>query len=143
VVTQTTRQTSIPLRLADESGQTLPAEIVALAILALAVGLLLSGMAVGSTGVTKKHERVSASNLATSQLELITAAPYAADPTASPYPTVAPRAGYAVDVAVEYWIAPDGPFTASIQNDGLQRVSVSVSGPSGAIWELQSLKGDR
>jgi hypothetical protein len=111
--------------------------------MASAIGLLLMGMAVGSTGVTTRHGRVSASNLATSQLELIAAAPYSADPTALPYPTVSPLSGYTVDVSVEYWIAPDGPFTSSMRDDGLQRVTVGVSAPGGAILELESLKGDR
>lgn len=132
-----------PAPLRDESGQSLPAELVALAIMAAAVGMLLTGMAVGSVGVTERHAQVYASSLATSQLELIADAPYASDPIASPYPAVGAAPGYTVAVTVQYWIAPGGPFTSTWRDDGLQLVTVTASGPNGQILELQSYKVDR
>lgn len=127
----------------DERGQTLPAELVALAVMATAVSMLLAGMAVGSVGVTEQHAHVFATGLAASQLELIADAPYASDPIAVPYPSVGPVPGYTVDVSVDYWIAPDGPFTSTWRDDGLQQVTITVSGPDSQILELQSYKVDR
>lgn len=133
----------IPFLREDERGQTLPAELVALAIIATAIGLLLTALAVGSSGVKTKHQRTTASGLAVSQLEIIAAAAYSPDPTAVPYPTVSPRQGYSVEVNVEYWTAPDGPFTSTPRDDGLQRVTVSVAGTEGDILQIQAYKGDR
>jgi hypothetical protein len=129
--------------LRDESGQSLPAQLVALAITAAAAAMLLMGMAVGSMGVTENHAQVFASGLAASQLELIADAPYASDPIASPYPDASAVPGYTVNVSVEYWIAPDGPFTSTWRDDGLQLVTVTASGPRGQILTLQSYKVDR
>ena len=129
--------------LGDERGQTLTEELVSLAILAFTVSIVLLTIFTGTAGVKVKHERVSASNLAKSQLELITDATYSPDPTAVPYPTVAPETGYTVDVGVEYWTAPDGPFTTTVRDDGLQKIIVSVSGDDGDIMQTESYKVDR
>lgn len=127
----------------EQKGQTLPEEIISLGILAFAVGIVLLTIFTGTAGVKVKHERVSASNLAKSQLELITDAIYSADPTAVPYPTVVPQTGYTVGVSVEYWTAPDGPFTTTVRDDGLQKITVSVSGDGGDIMQIESYKVDR
>lgn len=127
----------------EQEGQTLPEEIISLGILAFAVGIVLLTIFTGTAGVKVKHERVSASNLAKSQLELITNATYSADPTAIPYPTVAPQTGYTVDIDVEYWIAPVGPFTTTVRDDNLQKVIISVTGSEGDILQLERYKVDR
>lgn len=127
----------------DEKGQTLPEELVSLAILAFAVSIVLLTIYTGTVGVKIKHERVSGSTLAKSQLELITDAAYSADPTAVPYPTVSPVTGYTVEVSVEYWTAPDGPFTTTVRDDALQMITVSVSGREGIILQLERYKVDR
>ena len=140
------RQNSVVYQLRllyEERGQTLTEELVALAIFAFAVSIVLLTIFTGTVGVKTKHDRVNASILAKSQLELITDAPYSADPTAVPYVSVLPVTGYTVDVSVEYWIAPDGPFTTTIRNDALQKVTVSVTGDEGIILQLERYKVDR
>ena len=68
---------------------------------------------------------------------------YRADPTAVPYPTVVPVTGLTVSVEVDYWTAPNGPFTSTVRNDGLQRLTVSVADGAGEILSLEELKVNR
>ncbi|HEX9893428.1 MAG TPA: type II secretion system protein [Gemmatimonadales bacterium] len=121
----------------DERGISLPEELMSIAILALAVGLVVVGIFTASVGTKVRHARVNATSLARSQMELVLDGSYSADPTAVPYPTVAPVSGYTVAVGVEYWTAPSGPFVSTVRNDGLQRVTVSVSDADGEILDLE------
>lgn len=128
---------------ADERGISIAEELVSLVVLASAVGLVIAGIYLGSVGVRQKHGRVSASLLAQSQLELIADTSYQANPTAVPYPTVVPVSGFSVSTEVEYWTAPDGPFTSSVRNDGMQRITVSVADAGGEILSVEELKVNR
>jgi type II secretory pathway pseudopilin PulG len=127
----------------DERGQALVEELIALAILALSVGIILTSIYTGISGVKAKHQQVSAETLARSQLELIIDAPYSANPVASPYPAVSPVAGYSVKVSIEYWRAFSETFISSVWNDGMQKIAVSVSGSEGVILDLTCYKVDR
>ena len=89
------------------------------------------------------NDRVTAENLGRSQLELIKDAAYSPDPTVGPYPTVSPVTGYTVTAGIEYWIAPSGPFTTTVRNDGLQKLSVSVAGSQATLLQLEGYKLDR
>lgn len=126
-----------------QGGFSITEELVSLAVLALAVGVVITGIYTGAVGVRTKHGSVSGQTLARSQLELIVDAGYHADPTAVPYPTVAPASGYSVEVEVEYWTAPSGPFTSTVRNDGLQRLTVSVSDGGGELQQLEAYLVDR
>ena len=121
----------------DERGISLPEELVSIAVLALSVGLVVVGIYTASVGTKVRHARVNASTLARSQMELVLDGSYKPDPTAVPYPTVAPVSGYTVNVGVEYWTAPSGPFVSTVRNDGLQRVTVTVSDSAGQILALE------
>ena len=121
----------------DERGISLPEELMSIAILALAVGLVVVGIFTASVGTKVRHSRVNATSLARSQMELVLDGSYQPDPTAVPYPTVAPVSGYTVNVGVEYWTAPSGPFVSTVRNDGLQRVTVTVSDAAGQILALE------
>ncbi|HLC01627.1 MAG TPA: type II secretion system protein [Anaerolineales bacterium] len=126
-----------------QEGFSLPEELVSLAILAFALGIVLATIYTGTLGVKANQDRVSGSALARSQLELVMDTGYRADPTAVPYPTVAPQTGYNVSTAVEYWTAPNGPFTSTVRNDGLQRISVTVTGAAGDVLQIESYKVNR
>jgi type II secretory pathway pseudopilin PulG len=126
-----------------QEGFSLPEELVSLGILAFALGIIVATMYTGTLGVKANQDRVSASALARSQLELVMDAPYRPDPTAAPYPAVAPQTGYTVDTDVAYWTAPNGPFTSSVRNDGLQRITVTVSNGSGDVLQIESYKVNR
>lgn len=127
----------------DQAGFSLTEELVSLAVLALAVGVVITGITTGTIGVRTKVGSVSGQTLARSQVELILDAGYHPNPTAVPYPTVAPVSGYTVEVEVEYWTAPDGPFTSSVRDDGLQRLSVRVSDGNGELQQLEAFLVDR
>lgn len=126
-----------------ETGQSLVEELVAVAIVSLGLVILIAALSTGSMGARTTNDRVTAENLARSQLELIKDAAYSPNPTAIPYPTVSPVQGYTVTVGVEYWIAPSGPFTSTVRNDGLQKLTASVSGSKGALLQLEGYKVDR
>ena len=127
----------------DQRGFSLPEELVSLVVLASAVGLVIAGIYLGSVGVRQKGGRVNAAVLAQSQLELIADTTYRANPTSVPYPTVEPVAGFSVSTQVEYWTAPNGPFTGTLRNDGLQRLTVSVADGAGEILSVEELKVNR
>ena len=129
--------------LRDEHGISLPEELVSIAILALSVGLVVVGIYTASVGTKVRHARVNATSMARSQMELVLDGSYNANPTAVPYPTVAPVSGYTVAVGVEYWTAPSGPFVSTVRNDRLQRVTVSVSNSTGQILALEGYVVDR
>lgn len=126
-----------------ETGQSLVEELVAIAIVSLGLVIIIAAVSTGSLGVSTTNDRVTAENLARSQLELIKDAAYSPDPTATPYPTVSPVQGYTVTGGIEYWIAPSGPFTSTVRDDGLQKLTVSVSGGKGTLLQLEGYKVDR
>lgn len=129
--------------LCGEGGQTIAGELASLAVLGFALAIILATIYTGVSGVRVKHERLFGSTMARSQLELISNAAYSPDPTAVPYPENAPAPGYTSEVTIEYWIAPDGPFTSTVRDDNLQKITVTVSGTSGTIMQLESYKVDR
>jgi type II secretory pathway pseudopilin PulG len=126
-----------------EGGFSIAEELVSLIVLASAVGLVLAGIYLGSQGIRLRRGQVLAAVLAQSQLELVADTTYSANPTAVPYPTVEPVTGLAVAVEVDYWTAPDGPFTSTVRNDGMQRITVSVADGTGEILSLEELKVNR
>jgi hypothetical protein len=127
----------------DQRGISIAEELVSLVVLASAVGLVIAGIYLGSVGVRLKAGRVNASLLAQSQLELIADTTYRANPTSVPYPTVEPVSGFSVSTEVEYWTAPNGPFTSSVRNDGMQRITVSVADSEGEILSVEEVKVNR
>lgn len=112
-----------------ETGQSLVEELVAVAIVSLGLVILIAVLSTGSMGVRTTNDRVTAENLARSQLELIKEADYSPDPTA--YPTVTPVPGYTVTVEAE------------LLGNGLQKLTISVSGGKGALLQLEGYKVDR
>jgi len=145
----TTRAPSLADMLRDQRGISLVSELVAVAIIALALGILVLGLATGSQGARVVDYRVSAETLARRQMELIKAAPYQPDPTAVPYPTLVTPAHLQIQTEVAYWLPdPVAAFlTAPPESDhGLQRITVRISStdPSSSFdFVLEGYKGDR
>jgi len=132
----------------DERGSTLVGELIALAIAATALVALLSGLSTSGLGVRVVERRVSAENVARSQMEAIKAAPYQPNPTTVPYPTVAVPSGYGLTIDVSYWMTATGTFTSSLPHAdaGLQRIRVEVRAsdePDSIAFALEDYKGDR
>lgn len=111
---------------ADERGNTLLGELVALAIVGTAVMLLLGAFGPSSRGVSLVRQRVIAENLARRQMEAIKAAEYQPDPTAVPYPAVT-EDRYEVDVAVGHWLSDTETFTTTVSDSRLQCITITVS----------------
>jgi len=132
----------------DERGSTLVGELIALAIVGTALVALLSGLSTSSLGVRMVERRVSAENVARSQMETIKAAPYQPAPAAAPYPTVSVPSGYDVTIDVSYWMTATGTFTSTPPetDSGLQRIRVEVRStgePDSLAFALEDYKGDR
>lgn len=130
----------------QERGSTFVTELVALAIVGLALLILLSAFSPGSAGVAVVQQRVTAENLARGQMETIKAAPYQANPTTVPYPTVSAPSNYTLDIEVSYWVSPT--FTSSVPgvDQGLQWITVTVHSlqrEGKAVFSLEDYKGDR
>ncbi|MBS3753805.1 MAG: hypothetical protein KGY46_10525, partial [Anaerolineales bacterium] len=86
--------------------------------------------------------------LARSQSELIKNAPYESNPTSSPYPTVAPDPDYTVSVTIEYWdwdpSTETGVFIKTPgNNEGMQKIIVSVSSDGDTLKQISTYKVDR
>jgi type II secretory pathway pseudopilin PulG len=124
----------------DQRGQTLAGELVALAILGFAVAIILGTITTATAGVKVKNDRVTGANAGRSQSELIIDASYSPDPTAIPYPSIPPVSGYSVDIGVEYWDAATETFITVVQDDGLQKITVTVSKNGDVVFEIESYK---
>ena len=128
---------------ADQRGQSLAGELAALAILGFAVAIVLGTIATATAGVKVKHDRVTGATAGRSQSELIVDASYSPDPTAIPYPSITPVTGYSVEVEVEYWDAATETFITTVQDDGLQRNTETVSRDLDVVFEIASYKVKR
>ena len=129
--------------LTDESGATLVEELVTIAIIGMGVVILVVMITTGTLSVNKIDDLVRAQTLARSQLELIKDAPYEADPPSSPYPTVGGIPGYSVGVVIEYWNASTSSFQSAWRDDGLQKLTVTVSSGSTQLAQVSEFKVDR
>ncbi len=127
----------------SENGATLVEELVTVAIIAFGIVILVAMITTGVIGVRQVDDKVIAETLARSQLELVKDASYEADPGTNPYPPVTGVPGYSVIVAIEYWNATSSSFSTTLRNDGLQRVTVTVSSGADTLAQTAVFKVDR
>ena len=127
----------------DEEGTTLVEELVTVAIIGIGIVILVAMITTGVVGVRQVDDRVLAESLARSQLEIIKDAAYQADPVSVPYPAVAPIPNYSVAVGIEYWNAITSTFTSAVRNDGLQKITVTVSSAGTPLVQTAEYKVDR
>jgi len=131
----------------NEEGTTLVEELVSVAVIAIGIVILVAMITTGVIGVRQVDDKVIAESLARSQLELIKDSPYLADPSSVPYPTVAPIANYSVGVGIEYWnwneITDTGTFGSTVLNDGLQKITITVSSAGTTLAQTAEYKVDR
>jgi type II secretory pathway pseudopilin PulG len=129
------RRLLLPVRAAiqGEGGIGLVEALVAVAILGLALTALLSAMSTGSMATSRTEERVTAENLARSQLEYVKSQPYR--PLGTPYPTVTP---YPDDysVAVTSDIVPDS-------DPHIEKITVTISRAGKELLTVDDYKVDR
>lgn len=127
----------------DEKGTTLVEELVTVAIIGIGIVILVAMITTGVIGVRHVADKVLAESLARSQLEIIKDAAYQADPVSTPYPAVAPIPNYSVAVGIEYWNASTSTFVSAVRNDGLQKITVTVSSAGTPLVQNAEYKVDR
>jgi type II secretory pathway pseudopilin PulG len=127
----------------DEEGTTLVEELVTVAIIGIGIVILVAMITTGVIGVRQVNDKVLAESLARSQLEIIKDAAYQADPVSVPYPAVAPIPNYSVAVGIEYWNATSSTFVSALRNDGLQKITVTVSSAGTPLVQNAEYKVDR
>ena len=131
------------LRPSDEQGATLVEELVTVAIIGMGIVILVAMITTGAIGVRQVDDKVVAESLTRSQLELIKDAAYEADPVTNPYPGVAPIPNYIVAIGIEYWNASSSTFVPVLRNDGLQRITVTVTSGGTTLVQTAEYKVDR
>ena len=127
----------------SERGSTIVEELVTVAIIAFGIVILVAMIYTGVVGVRQVDDKVVAETLVRSQLELIKDAAYQANPISSPYPAVSAVPGYSVVVGIEYWNAGSSTFVSTQRNDGLQRVTVTVSSGGDTLVQTSAFKVNR
>ncbi len=118
-------------------------ELVSVAVIGIGIVILVAMITTGVIGVRQVDDNVVAESLARSQLELIKDSSYLADPTSVPYPTVTPILNYSVGVGIEYWNATSSTFIPTVWNDGLQRITVTVSSSGTTLIQTAEYKVNR
>ncbi|MFC1967502.1 hypothetical protein ACFLV2_02570 [Chloroflexota bacterium] len=126
------RKTRAKDRAREESGLGLVETLMAVAILGTAIVAFVTALSTGSIAVGQNEEQTVAQGLARSQLEYTKSYPY--DVNAITYPTVTPRAGYAVAVAV-------GPVPGT--DTDMQKITVTVSREGQDILNVENYKMNR
>lgn len=105
---------------AGERGTGLVEILVTTAIAAIAITVFLMALSMGSLGVNIVRERVTAENLARTQLEVIKHTPYISGASPISYTsiyTIATPPGYYIGVDVSYWYSPTDTFTTTAACD--------------------------
>ena len=116
-----------------EAGVGLVETLIAVGILGLALTALLSAVSTGSLASSRSQERVTAENMARSQLEYVKSQPYAAPPAT--YATVTPSpGGYAVSAAAE--AIPNS-------DSSIEKVTVTVTRDGKTLFVTEDYKVDR
>ncbi len=117
----------------DEEGVGLVETLIAVGILGLALTALLAAVSTGSLATSRSQERVTAENMARSQLEYVKSQPYATPPAS--YATVTPSpGGYAVSAVVE--AIPDA-------DSAIEKVTVTVTRDGKTLFVTEDYKVDR
>ena len=133
---------------AVEGGYSLISVLVALAIVGMTLMILLGGLSTGALGAAVVTQRTSAENYARGQIEMIKEAPYALNPTTTPYPLIGSTGIYTAEVTVSYWVSPTFTSTVPAPEDdqGLQQIGITVYSSQmsgGPVFRLEGYKGAR
>jgi Tfp pilus assembly protein PilV len=116
-----------------EEGVGLVEALIAVAILGLALTALLSAVSTGSLATSRTEERVTAENMARSELEYIKSLPYATPPCS--YDTVTPSpGGYAVTADAE--AIPDA-------DDNIEKIIVTVTRNGDTLLRVEDYRVNR
>ncbi|MFC2025268.1 type II secretion system protein [Chloroflexota bacterium] len=120
-----------------ESGATLIETVVVLAILGTIAVCFLSGSVTSSKAAFTMDERATAESLARSQIELVKSASYSYNATGYslvPIPSSKDYINYSVNITTAPLNSPD---------DGIQKITVTVTRSGERVITLESYKVDR
>ncbi len=117
-----------------QDGVGLVETLVAVAILGVTLVTLLAAISTGSIGVATTEERVTAENLARSQLEYTKSEAYLPVVPAS-YATVTPPAGYTVSAEATS-IIPEG-------DSSVQKITVTITRDGDTLMTVEDFKVNR
>jgi len=120
-----------------ESGLTLLETVIALAILATIAVAFLAGVATSSKAVFIADERATAESLARSQMEWAKNASYSYNATSyslAPIPDAKDYINYSANITAEPLHYPD---------DGIQKITVTVTHSGKVVFKLEAYKVDR
>jgi Tfp pilus assembly protein PilV len=106
--------------------------LIAVAILGVTLVALLAAISAGSRGVAITEERVTAENLARSQMEYAKSEPYLTAPAS--YATVTPPAGYTV--SAQATSIPGG-------DKSIQKITVTIARDGVKLLTVEDYKVDR
>lgn len=112
---------------ADARGASLVEVLVAVAIMAIVLTIFLSALSTGSLGVSVVHERVTAENIARSQLEYVKETGFTDHYT----PTAISHTGYTAAIS------------ATTIYTGVQLITVTVSYDGEPTFTIEEYKVDR
>ena len=115
----------------NEAGTSLVESLIAVAIAAIAITAFLAALSTGSMAVQRSDERVTAENLARSQVEDIKGQDYS---SSGAYDSIDAPDGYSIAISAS---AIDGRNMSEIQN-----VTVTVSYDDGAVT-IETYKANR
>jgi type II secretory pathway pseudopilin PulG len=116
-----------------EEGVGLVETLIAVGILGLTLTVLLAAVSTGSLAVSRTEERVTAENLARSQLEYTKSQSYLTPPAS--YAIVTPSPG-GYSVAVDAVSIPD-------TDSGIEKITVTVSRDGKTLLLVEDYKVDR
>lgn len=120
-----------------ESGITLLETVIAVAILGTTAAAFLSGVAHSSKGVYTADVQATAESLARSQMEWAKNASYSYNATSystTPIPTTEDYINYSANITTESLHEPD---------DGIQKITVTITCSGETVYTLEGYKVDR
>ncbi len=115
---------------ADEKGAGLVEVLVSLAIIAIVLTIFLSALSTGSLGVSVVHERVTAENIARSQLEYVKETDFITGTDSYTPTTISP-------------IRYTATISATTIDTGLQLITVTVFYDGDRTFTMEEYKVDR
>ena len=120
-----------------EAGVSLLETVVVLAVLGTVAVLFLEGMTISSKAAFTADEQATAENLARSQMEWAQNVGYTSEATSypsAPILTVKDYSGYSANIIAKPLHSPD---------DGIQKITVTVSHSGKQVFTMEGYKVDR
>jgi type II secretory pathway pseudopilin PulG len=128
-----------------ETGGSLIETLIALAIIGVVAAAFLSGLTTASKATAISDERSTAESLARSQLEYVKTQDYInyANPAHGDYELITHPAGYSVEITVVPIDADTGQPLPTGEDEGLQKIMVTIKHDSKSVLTIEDYKAER